>query len=97
MERYNLRELNADARTDLKRIGQFGLAARAVTFTIIGGFLIVAADQADPSEVKGLAGALRTLLEQPYGPWLLGVVALGMVAYAVFCAANARCRYFNIR
>jgi hypothetical protein len=27
--------------------------------------------------------------QQPYGPWLLGVVALGLVAYGLFCLSQA--------
>lgn len=96
MERYNLSELNANARKYVKWVGQFGIAARAVTFAMMGTFLIVAAAQADPTEVKGLGGSLRTLSQQPYGPWLLVVVALGVVAYAAYCAANARYREFRI-
>lgn len=96
MEHYNLSELSANSRKYVKWIGQFGIAARGVTFAIMGGFLIVAAVQSDPSEVKGLGGALRTVSEQPYGPWLLGVVALGMVAYGSYCAVNARYRELRI-
>ncbi|REK18238.1 MAG: DUF1206 domain-containing protein [Planctomycetota bacterium] len=96
MQRYNLSELSAKARHYLMRVGQFGLAARAVTFAIIGGFVIIAAIRTDPSQVKGLGGALETLRQQAYGPWLLGIVAAGMIAYAVYCAANSRYRYFNI-
>jgi hypothetical protein len=60
-----------------------------VTFGIIGGFLIHAGLAADPTEARGLDGALAVLAQQPYGPWLLGVVALGLVAYGLFCLSQA--------
>lgn len=91
MEKYT-GEMSPTQRRWAKRIGQFGLSARGVTFGIIGSFLIQAAIHADPSETKGLDGALQTLLEQPYGPWLLGIVALGLVAYSVYCFSQARYR-----
>lgn len=97
MERYNLQELSSKTRKALKHVGQFGLVARGVTFLLIGGFVVIAAIQTDPDQVKGLGGALQSLVTQPYGPWLLGLVACGLVAYAVYCAMNARYRYFRIR
>jgi hypothetical protein len=91
MQRYS-GEMSPRQRRWAKRIGRFGLSARGVTFAIIGGFLIQAALQADPSEAKGLGGALQTLAKQPYGPWLLGIVALGLAAYGVYCFSQARYR-----
>ncbi len=41
------------------------------------------------SEAQGLGGALQALLQQPFGPWLLGVVALGLVAYGLLMLATA--------
>jgi len=76
-------------------IARWGLSARGLVFLMIGGFLCLAALQTDPSEAKGLGGALTTLAQQPFGPWLLLVVALGLVAYGVYCFVNARYRDTN--
>jgi hypothetical protein len=95
MKRYKVSEMDHQTRKWVKRIGQWGIAARGVVFSIVGFFLIQAAMQADPSETKGLGGALDTLIQQPYGPWVLGVVAAGLVAYAVYCFSYARYRYFH--
>src|SRR5215212_4593255 len=72
--------------------GRLGYAARGVVFGVIGVFLIQAALQADPDEARGLGGALATLARQPFGPYLLGAVALGFVAYGVFMFVVARYR-----
>lgn len=96
MQEYESGEMSMTERRWAKRLGQFGLSARGVTFGIIGGFFIVAAMQADPNAAKGLSGALSTLARQPYGPWLLGVVALGLVAYGVYCFSRARYRQFSM-
>ena len=73
-------------------VGVVGHAARGVVFGLIGLFLVKAAVQYDPTEAVGIDGALRTLTQQPYGPWLLGLVAAGLLAYALFCGVQARYR-----
>jgi hypothetical protein len=55
-------------------------------------FAIKAAVDYAPREAIGLDGALRKLSRQTYGQWLLGVTAAGLVAYAIFCFAEARYR-----
>jgi hypothetical protein len=49
-----------------------------------------AAIEYDPNEAIGLDGALAKLAEQPYGDFLLGVVAAGLLAFAAFCFIQAR-------
>ncbi len=85
-------QMSQTERTWSTRLGRIGHAARGVTFLIIGGFFIQAALQADPNQAQGLGGALRTLEQQPYGPWLLGLVALGFIAYGIYMEARARYR-----
>ena len=68
------------------------MAARCVVFGLIGAFAIKAAFEYEPRAAIGLDGALRKLSEQSYGQWLLGLTAAGLVAYAVFCFAEARYR-----
>ena len=74
------------------RSGRFGFIARGVVFLIVGGFLIQAAWYYDSSKAKGLDGALQNLIQQPFGPWLLGAVALGLVAYGLYMLIEARYR-----
>jgi hypothetical protein len=87
--------LPAAARRWVGPVVGFGLLARAVVFTIIGSFLLVAAWQAAPGRAKGLGGALRTVEGQPAGPWMLGIVAAGLAAYGVFQLLEARYRSIN--
>ena len=74
------------------RTGQAGLASRGVVFLITGWFLIQAALRYDPSAARGLGGALETLARQPYGPWLLGIVALGLICFGAYSFLEARYR-----
>ncbi|SHI66988.1 protein of unknown function [Roseomonas rosea] len=73
-------------------LGRAGYAARAVVFVIISAFLVIAAVQADPSEARGLGGALLALQEQPFGRVAFGLVALGLAAFGAFQFAEARYR-----
>ena len=40
--------------------------------------------------IEGLDGALQTLVQQPYGPWLLGIVALGLVSFGIYSLLCAK-------
>ncbi len=90
--KLDLTELGGDARKHVVRFGRFGRAARGVVFGIIGWFLVKAALEYDSSEAQGFAAALQTLESQAYGRYLLGAVALGLIAYGLFELAEARYR-----
>lgn len=72
--------------------GKAGLLARGIVFFLSGWFLVQAALRFDPSQARGLSGALDTLASQPFGPWLLGLVALGLVAFGAYSILQARYR-----
>jgi hypothetical protein len=44
----------------------------------------------DPARATGLDGALRTLAAEPYGQWVLTVIAAGLASFSVYCAIRAR-------
>ena len=92
-------ELPTDARHKgwVKHTGRAGFASRFVVFSIVGVFLVVAAVQSNPDQARGLGGALRTLQQQTFGPWVLGVVALGLLAFAMTRAIFARYKTFPIQ
>jgi hypothetical protein len=92
LEKLSLTGLAARQRTWVERISKAGVLARAVVFLLVGTFFIQAAIDADPGEAGGLGEALGALAKQPFGPWLLGLVALGLVAYAVYQLLEARYR-----
>lgn len=73
----------------LARLGALGYAARGVVDVIIGGFVVVAAVDFDPSESVGIDGALKRALDEPYGDVLVLVIALGLAAYGFYSLARA--------
>jgi hypothetical protein len=79
-------------RTVVKRLGQIGGVARGVVFGTVGVFLVIAAKDANPGQAKGIDSALRALAHTPLGPWLLVVIALGLVTFGVYSWCEARWR-----
>jgi hypothetical protein len=71
-------------------LGTAGYAAKGVALGVLGALLVVAAVQSDPGQSTGLDGALKSLQEQPFGAWILGAVALGLICYGVFMVVRAK-------
>jgi hypothetical protein len=88
--------MSATAKTWAGRAGVAGHVARAIVFTLIGVFAIKAAADYKPQDAVGLDGALQKLAHQSYGPYLLGLTAAGLVAYAIYCFADARYRDVSV-
>ena len=91
-DRWRTGEMVEQARRWGARAGVVGHAARAVVFALIGIFLFKAAIDFNPKDAIGLDGALRKLAHASYGPYLLGLTAAGLVAYALYCFVDARYR-----
>lgn len=70
-------------------VSRYGLLARGAVFVMIGGFFILAAIQSQAREAAGLAEALSRLQAQPHGAVLLGIVAAGLAAFAVYSLIEA--------
>ena len=73
-------------------LGVIGHLARMVAFGLIGTFVLKAAIDYAPSKAVGLDGALAKLAHQTYGPFLLGLVAAGLVAFGLYSITDARYR-----
>jgi hypothetical protein len=91
----DLAEAGRDRARWILRAGQFGIAARAVVFVVLGLFLLQAARQHDSSAAGGLQASLSGLARAPFGHLVLGVVALGLVAYGAYQLATARYRHMR--
>lgn len=89
-KRLKLEQMDADEERLATRTGQVGLAARGIAFLVSGWFLVQAGLRYDANQARGLGGALETLASQPYGPWLLGIMALGLIAFGAYSFLQAR-------
>ena len=91
-KKLKLRKMSEVEEKAFTVLGVVGHLARGVVFGLIGFFLVRAAWQYDPEEAVGLDGALAEILRQDYGDTLLGIVATGLIAFGVYCYAEARYR-----
>jgi hypothetical protein len=71
------------------QLGRLGTATRGLIFAIVGGLLCLSAYQSNPNQPIGIDSALNTLLRQPYGVYLLGLTALGLIAFGVYSILSA--------
>jgi len=85
-------QMGRDERRTFLLLGRVGLTARAGVFALVGYFLIRAAIAFEPGKAVGVDGALARVHRQPYGPWLLGLVAAGLVVFAVYSCLEGRYR-----
>jgi hypothetical protein len=93
-ERFT-RDLDSEAklksrRTPIVWLGKIGYAAKGVALGVVGVLFTAAAVTFEPKKSGGLDQALKTLLDQPFGPVLLAAVALGLGCFGLYCFAWAR-------
>lgn len=89
-ERLIYARMSAAERRWVDPLSKAGLVAHGIVLSLVGAFLIQAAYTFNPQEAQGLGGALNEIARQPFGPWLLGIMALGLIAYGVYKLAQAR-------
>jgi hypothetical protein len=70
-------------------LGCVGYLTRAVVIALIGLFVVIAALHANAHEATGLAGALLVIRRQAYGSALLGIMAVGFLAFGAYGLAEA--------
>lgn len=92
-----LQRLSQREDRQVTRLGRWGYSARGVVLSLMGFFLVQAALQSDPSQARGLEGALDTLAAQSYGPWLLALVAAGLLAFGAYSLVASRYRRLHTR
>ena len=85
-------QMSAKVRNWIEWIGSFGHLARMVVFGLVGVFLIKAAIDYNPNNAVGLDGALAKIAHASYGPFLLGIVAAGLIAFGAYSLSDARYR-----
>src|SRR6266511_1282743 len=72
-----------------KQVGRYGTIARGVVFALVGFFFLLAAYYANPQQARTFDGALDFLARQPYGLWLMGIIAAGLVAFGIYSLMSA--------
>lgn len=92
MKHLNLGTVNRRTQEIVEALGVVGTSARGIVFSVVGGFLAVAAITFDAKQAQGLDGALHKVATTPLGPWLLVAVAAGLVTFGIYSCCEARWR-----
>jgi hypothetical protein len=90
LKQIDTTDCSSGATQLVTRVGQVGFPGKGIALALVGGLLGYAALTFDPSKASGLDGAMKTLLQVPYGQVLLTLVAVGIAAFGVFCFVRAR-------
>ncbi|MGI8524113.1 MAG: DUF1206 domain-containing protein [Nocardioides sp.] len=90
LENLDAEGKSGDEGKAYRYIGKAGYIAKGVSFVVIGGLFGYAAISHEPKKSGGLDSALHTVLQQPFGPVLLFLIAIGIACYGLFCFARAR-------
>lgn len=85
VRRTFLEDLDGGVSKAQQGLGVAGYAAKGITFVVVGGLFALAALTVDPEKAGGMDDALRTLREQPFGPYLLTVMAAGIACFGLYC------------
>lgn len=90
MENLDTRGTIGDTGAAYRLVGKIGYIAKGVAFCVVGGLFVAAAYTHEAKKSGGLDDALHTVLQQPFGPVLLVLIAAGIACYGLFCFARAR-------
>jgi hypothetical protein len=91
-KRLKLGQMSFAKKTWATLSGRIGYAARGVVFCVVGSFLVRAALNYNPSEARGIDGVLDALARPPFGPWTMGLVAVGLTLYGIYMLVESRYR-----
>lgn len=92
VEEIKTGEMSPRTRRAVVAFGRVGGIARGIVFGAAGLFLLIAAVTAHAHKAKGIDATLRAFTKTPAGPWLLVLIALGLIIFGVYSLAEARWR-----
>jgi hypothetical protein len=92
VEEIKTGEMSPQTRKMVIFLGRLGGIARGIVFGAAGLFLLIAAVTARAHQAKGIDATLRAFTKTPVGPWLLVLVAIGLVLFGVYSLAESRWR-----
>lgn len=99
LKKFQIDSINVGSkRRFIKNMGYAGLVSRGILTGIIAYFFLKAGFSIGGSgseEVKGTSEAFSFIQQNSSGPWLLGLVAAGLVCYGIYMFTMARYRQFD--
>lgn len=85
-----LQDLQDHPGTWATRAGRVGYVAKGVALVIVGFLFVAAGFHKQAKEATGLDGALKSLRDEPFGPVLLVIMAVGFAAFGLYSFARAK-------
>lgn len=89
-------DMNDSTRRLARWTGTVGSIARGLVVVLIGVLLVVAATTGDKKDATGMDGALKSLLDLPFGNALLILASLGLLVFGVYALVEARYRRVGV-
>jgi hypothetical protein len=83
-------KLHSASSAMLLRSGKIGYVSRALVWLLIAFLLMKAALHSNSKEAGNTGNAFHFLETSPYGSYLLGILALGLICYGIFNFIRAR-------
>ena len=77
-------------------LARAGYAARGFAYLPMGVFVVLAGWRTRAEEVRSFGTSLEVLETQPFGSWIMGVTALGIMAFGAFALVGARWRRIRV-
>lgn len=97
LKKIKTEEMSETAEKWVAVAGATGLIARGIVLCIVGWFFLEAAWQANASKAGNSAKALSIIEGRPFGSWLLGILAVGVIVYGLYALlVQSRYRQMNL-
>ena len=68
----------------IEAVARAGYAAKGVTYLLVGGLAVWAAFTTGSGGAEGSKGAIGTLADEPFGKVMIGLIGVGLLAYALW-------------
>ncbi len=85
-------EMSPGVRSAAPKIGTAAYLTKGFIAALLGYFFLQSAVSYNPDEAKGLDAALGEIAQQSWGPIVLTLVAIGLLAYGAFAFLESRYR-----
>lgn len=95
-KKFDLHSMSEEKRRkSIKSMAKIGLSARGAIYIIMGFFAVKGAVTADPDEIKSSSEVFSFVHQSSYGAIMLGLIGLGLIAYAAYMFLMAKYRVFR--
>ncbi|HLR24967.1 MAG TPA: DUF1206 domain-containing protein [Fodinibius sp.] len=81
---FDTQSMSNNEQQMLRQLGRIGFSAWGIVYLMIAVMLYQAAITYNAKQAGGLSDALNALRQQPYGLWILGTTAVGLLIYGIY-------------